>query len=103
MNPDIHVGDIGTAMVFQVVDQSNNIVDLSSASAMQVILKAPSWSSGQAFTAVWSTNGTDGKMQYVSIASTFSEPGTWQAQVYFAIGGGAWKSDIVKFKVKANL
>lgn len=97
----IHVGDLGTAFEAELVDEGE-VLDLSSASVKQLIFLPP----GQAAVtkvAELTTDGTDGKMQYVTEADFLDTAGLWQWQPYVELPGGAWHGDIAEFRVYANL
>lgn len=102
MSAFVHVNDIGTALRFTVKNQDGDVFDLSGYSSIVIYLQTPS-ATVLTKTATLVTDGTDGKLQYVTLNGDISEAGTWRAQVKVEKGGGSWKSEVVKFKVKANL
>lgn len=98
----VHMNDIGTQFIAQVVDQDNNIVDISTASQLQMIFKKPSGIK-VAQSGVLYTNGTDGKMEYITQANDLNEHGLWKLQGYVVNPSGAWYSDQFTFPVARNL
>jgi len=100
----IQTENIGTALRFTVKDLDGATVDLSSADALQVILQKPDGTK-LTKTASLYTDGTDGIIQYLTQAGDMDndDAGTWRAQVFVSIGSAEWYSEVVKFKVKANL
>lgn len=98
----VHVNDIGTALRFTVKNQDGDVFNLSGYSSIIVYLQTPG-GTVLTKTAALTTDGTDGKLEYVTLDGDISEPGTWRAQVKVEKGGGSWKSEVIKFKVKANL
>lgn len=98
---EIHVGDIGT--VFEVtVHDCDVVVDISAASTMEIVFKKPD-KTIVTKVAVHTTDGLDGKMQYVTILDDLDLKGTWSIQARVTLPTGTWRSEISKFKVYANL
>jgi hypothetical protein len=98
---EIHKGDIGTQFTVTVQD-GTTVVDISTASTKQLIFKKPG---GTILTKSTSfvTDGTDGKMQYVSVDGDLSDDGVWKMQGKVIIGGNTFSTDITSFKVYRNL
>ena len=98
---EIHKGDIGTQFTVTVQD-GTTVVDISTASTKQLIFKKPG---GTILTKSTSfvTEGTDGKMQYVSVDGDLSDDGVWKMQGKVIIGGNTFSTDITSFKVYRNL
>lgn len=99
---EIHVGDIGTVIIFTITDQDGAIVDVSTASTKQVFLRRPS-GSVLTKTASFTTNGTDGKIQYTTISGDINMAGNWYAQAYVVTAAGSWKSDSSTIIVYGNI
>jgi hypothetical protein len=102
---EVHYNDIGTVFLITVndcVSGTSVALDLSTASSLQVILKSPSGVS-YTKTASFYTNGTDGKIVYVTINNDLNEVGTWSIQAKITIPTGTFRSDIGTFKVYENL
>lgn len=100
---EMHVGDIGTVIEVIVTDKtSGEIVNIESATTMQIIFKKPDETTVTK-TAAHSTDGTDGKMFYTTIADDVDQDGHWKYQGYVVMPGGSWKSDVLKFYVFPNL
>ena len=100
--PEVHVDDIGTHFEISL-KECDEILDVSSASAKQIIFKKPSGTI-LTKTAVFKTDGTDGIVKYVSIADDLDESGRWkmQAKITFPTGD-SWSSEVTSFKVYTNL
>ena len=98
---EIHKGDIVTQFTVTVQD-GTTVVDISTASTKQLIFKKPG---GTILTKSTSfvTDGTDGKMQYVSLDVDLSDDGVWKMQGKVIIGGNTFSTDITSFKVYRNL
>lgn len=99
----IFVGDIGTVFKFTVKDEEDSVVDLSSASLLQITFKKPLNGGNLVKTATLFTDGTDGICKYTTIAGDIDIAGEWQAQVYVVVGSQSLHSTIQTFSVKANL
>lgn len=102
MSCGIHQNDIGTTLLVTICDCSNNAIDISSADTKQIILKKPSGST-LTKTAVFTTDGSDGKIQYVIESGDVDEVGTWKIQGKVVIGSYEWHSNFESFKVYRNL
>ncbi len=97
-----HVGDVGTAFQATVYDRGA-VVDLSGYSTLEIIFRAPD-GTVTTQTATLVTNGTDGKMQYVTQAvDDLDQAGPWRAQGYIAKADGAWHTSTLAFTVEDNL
>lgn len=103
---EIHLGDIGT--IFRVTlydkacDGTSAVLDISGATTLEMIFKAPSGAKTTQ-TATLTGDGTDGQLEYVTVADDLDEVGEWKIQVYVVFPSGSWRSDIGKFTVYANL
>ena len=98
---EIHLNDIGTQFLLTVKDGSS-AVDISSATTKQVIIQKPSGDKITANTA-FSSDGTDGKMYYNTVAGNLDEAGTYKIQGKVIISDGTFFTDITTFKVYRNL
>lgn len=99
---EMHVGDIGVAFRVTVKNQDDEVVDLSSASSLQINFKQPDGTLLEK-TATLYTDGTDGIMQYVSVSGFLNQAGKWQIQGFVEVSGGSWYTDITTFNVSSNL
>ena len=98
---EIHKEDIGTIFRLTVKD-SDVVVDISSQTLMQIKLR-PKDGATKTKTAVFTTDGTDGKMQYVTIAGDLHCTDEWELQSRVTLSDGDWNSNIATFRVYANL
>ena len=98
---EIHQNDVGTQFLVTVKDGSS-AVNISSATTKQLIIKKPS---GTKLTkaAAYSTDGTDGKIYYNTVADDLDEAGTYKLQGKVIISDGTFYTDITTFKVYRNL
>ena len=98
---EIHLNDIGTK--FQVtVKDGDDAVDISSASTKSLIFKKPSGTK-MIKTAAFTSDGSDGKIDYTVILNDLDEVGTYQLQGNVVISDGTFYTDIQTFKVHRNL
>lgn len=98
---EIHLNDIGTK--FQVtVKDGDSVVNISSASTKSLIFKKPSGTK-MTKTAAFTSDGSDGKIDYTVIADDLDEVGTYQLQGNVVISDGTFYTDIQTFKVHRNL
>ena len=99
---DIHKGDIGTRFKCKIVDQDKNIVDLSGASVREILFKKPDTTT-MAKVAALSGDGTDGYIEYISVADDLNVVGDWKIQAYVKTPEGEWSTDLEVFKVNTNI
>ena len=93
----VFVNDIGT--VFRTTVKEDGVAaDISAATTKTIIFQPPSGISVTQ-TAVLYTDGTDGIMQYVSVADDLNVGGTWKLQGYVALPTWQGHGDQVEFKV----
>jgi len=73
---EMHVGDWGTVLTLTIKNQSDAIVDISTATAKSIIFKRPD---GSTFTkaAAFVTDGSDGKITYTLADGDLDQPGFW--------------------------
>ncbi len=98
---EVHLNDIGTLFRLELTD-GDIAVDISGATTKQIKLKKPD---GTVLTkaAVFSTDGTDGKMFYQTISGDIDETGEWLIQGYVVLGTGTWNTSVHAFRVFENL
>ena len=110
--PALHVGDVGTIVRATVVEKVwdpvlqywvDTPVDISNATVMELGFILPS-GKVRIRPAVHTTDGADGKVQYVTQAGDLSEVGTptkpWRVQAYVEQPGKKHTTDTRKFVVK---
>lgn len=97
MASKIHVGDIGT--VFRLtITEDGAAVDVSLATTKQIKFLAPNGTL-LTKTATFTTDGTDGQIEYATVADDLSLPGKWQIQAHVAISGWDGHSEALTFTV----
>jgi hypothetical protein len=93
--PEIHVGDVGIALIVVVVDETGTVVNISTASTLTILLLPPGNSPTNPLLtkpAMLDTNGVDGAMRYTTQAGDLSVAGTWQIQGQVVIGSAMWST-----------
>ncbi len=98
---EIHLNDLGTALRILVKDGTAT-VDISGASTKNIILKKPS-GVVMTKTADFTTDGTDGKLEYITATADINEWGPWKIQANIITASTNFKSDIGEFTVYVNL
>ena len=97
----VHLGDIGTVIQL-ILTRDGAVFDISAASVKQLRLSDAS-ESLRVKNAAFTSNGTDGKLQYTTIAGDLDCLGTVRVQAYVVLPTGSWSSDQVAFTVDGNL
>ena len=98
---DIRQYDIGSTFELTVTDDGITL-DLSSSSVKQIKFGKPDGVT-ETQTAAFASDGTDGKIKYVTLLDDLDVVGQWKLQAYVEMGGGKWHSTIGYFNVIANL
>jgi hypothetical protein len=97
---EIHLNDIGTVFTITLIDGTST-VGISTATTKTIIFGKPDGTSvSQAGT--FTTDGTDGKMFYVTVDGDLDQCGWWKIQALIT-DSGTWKSDIGNFEVHKNI
>lgn len=102
MAAELHVGDVGTNIQSLILDQAEDIVDLSGATVKRYLLYKPDKTVVE-LDCVLVTNGTDGLMKFVTVANTLDQAGFYSLQGYIEVSTNKWHTDIIKFRVFPNL
>ena len=102
MSCGIHQNDIGTTLQVTIVNCNSVAVDISSADALQIVLKKPG-GTAVTKTASFYTDGSDGIITYTIVSGDLDEVGTWKLQAVVTIGTNVWHSEFESFRVYRNL
>lgn len=102
MAAEIHVGDIGTAFKATILNEADEVVDVSTVTTKQLIFRKPDGTL-LTKTATFDTDGTDGVIKYTSASGDLDVKGQWKMQGYVVFPGGSWKTSIHDFEVVCNL
>lgn len=101
MSCEIHVDDIGTTFILTVKDDGV-VVDISGATTLEVVIRKPN-SVSYSKTGLLYTDGTDGKIKYVSISGDLDQVGLHKIQAVVTIGSAVYHSSVSDFKVYKNI
>ena len=101
MASQIHEGDIGTKLLITVTDDGQ-VVDISSATSLSIFIKKPD---GTILTrvGVLETDGTDGKMYYITVSGDLDKAGSYKIQGQVVLPSGSYYTSTATFKVHCNL
>ncbi len=102
MAANVTVNDVGTNFIGTVYDEQSQVQDISESYSMQMVFRRPDGTSITK-TAVFLTDGTDGKMKCTTVIGDINQIGRWQVQGVVTNSNGVFYSDISKFKVSGNL
>jgi hypothetical protein len=102
----IQVGDIGTIIRVTIQDLQKDgttpALDVSTATTQQFIFAKPSGAT-LTVTSTFTTDGTDGNVQYTTVSGDINESGNWRLQVKLIFPTGTWHTDIGTFRVHDNI
>lgn len=98
---EIHLNDVGTILEITLYD-NGSVVDISSATTKQFLFRKPD-EVVLTKTAVFTTNGTDGKLRYTTQSGDIDTEGYWEFQAYIVTPSGSWSSEVVSFAVLPNI
>lgn len=101
-NDTIHVGDVGVTLRATLVDPNDVVINLSTTTSKTIVLRKPNGSL-LTKTAGFTTDGTDGQIEYVTIAGDLDGSGEWRIQGHVAFVTGDFHSDVEIFTVLGNL
>lgn len=89
-------------IIIYAVRQQGVIVDISSASGLKLVIGKPS-GNYIAVTGALYTDGTDGKISYVTVAGDLDEAGPYKVQAFFTLGAYTGYTAQVKMYVEENV
>ena len=101
MASEVHLNDVGTAFEVTIKDGSD-AVDVSAATTKEIIFRSPAGVK-KVKAASFKTDGTDGIIQYTTVADDLDEEGRWGIQGHIVLGSGDWNTDLDEFLVHRNL
>lgn len=102
MSAGPHIGDT-IGFQYQAVDQSGNVIDVSTSTSMTLKFTRPDKSTF-IVSLSFLTNGKDGWMQYNSTNTDLNVAGLWEDQVTVNFPNNqGWHSDTFSFRVFPNL
>ncbi len=98
---EIHKGDIGTVFEVEILEKGVTL-DISLATVKEIKFRKPDRSS-VTMTGVFVTDGTDGLIQYTTVADDLDQTDDWEIQGFVRDAVGEWHSEKGEFKVYGNI
>lgn len=100
--PQHSIGDYGTPFIFTLVDADTDAaIDVSSGTSLEAIFRKPDGTI-VVKTASFVTDGTDGRIQYVTVSGDLDQAGRWRRWAKLTISGGPKTSTVRAFDVRDN-
>ena len=97
-----HINDVGSIIKLRVLDSIGQPIDLSVSTSPEIWFKKPNGAYVKE-AASFTTDGSDGYVQYTFDADDLTVPGLWQAQAIINMPGGVLHSSYYKFMIEKNL
>ena len=94
----LHENDIGAVIELTVKEPDGSVKDISSATTKQLKFTKSS-GVGMNKDAVFTTDGTDGKIRYTTVDGDLTPPGTWFCRAYLVLNGWTGHTSRVAFDV----
>ena len=98
----VQAGSIGTVIEFQVLGQDGAPLDISNAVSKKLIFKRPNGTTVEK-PAVFTSDGSDGRLQVVSVENDLEPYGAWQIQAAITRPGLNGRSEVERFGIDRNL
>lgn len=102
MAAEIHVGTVGLILRATIKDQDGSAVSVADATTKQIRLEKPD-GTDSAKPAAFHTDGTDGVIQYTTVAGDLDVAGAWKAQAYVETATRIIPTGPHTFTVKGNI
>lgn len=100
---NVQVGTIGLIIELDIKRKNNSIVDISSATVKSIIIQKPDGTSSSSV-AVFSTDGSDGKIKYTTSGSSeIDQAGDYKIQAYIKTASLETYTSTTGFTANANL
>lgn len=100
-NEKAHVGDTGTRFTLIVVDDDNVAIDISSATTKQILFRKPDGTI-LTKTAIFTTDGSDGSVYYITLAGDLDVTGDWNYRAKVVTTETTHESSTCDLKVYAK-
>lgn len=102
MSEEIHVGD--TTPFILTIREKGVAIDIANASVKDIYFDDPDHNNNRMVrAAVFNSDGTDGKLKYVTVKEDLKTSGRWRIQAYIVTPQGSWHTEVKIFKVERNL
>lgn len=96
---EAYVGDVGTILRAEFRDRDESVVDISAASTKEIWLRKPDDTTVKK-SGSFTTDGTDGKLEYAIESGVLDAAGVWKYCGFIALAGGnQWRSSEIEFRV----
>ena len=96
---DVFKNDVGTVLEATILDSAGAVIDVSTATTKTLKLVKPSGAVLNK-TATFTTDGSDGKIRYATIANDLDSVGTWRIQAYIELGASnKFHTSVTTFEV----
>ena len=100
---EVHEFNIGTRFIFTVFDQDKVVIDISTATTMEVLFQRPDRTTF-AKVAIFTGDGTDGRLEYVSEVNDLTPAGDWFIQARVAnLPSSDFRSEVLPLKIHGNI
>jgi hypothetical protein len=98
----LQVGIVGAQLEVEVLQNCTTALSILTATTKEITVKRPD---GTSFTrsALFTTDGSDGLIYFLTIAGDISLAGTYYIQAYLELPGWQGNSDIQEFEAQDNL
>jgi hypothetical protein len=97
----VHVADVGTVIELTIVDNDEDVVNVSSATVMEFLFSCGNVTVQK--DAEFTTDGSDGKLSYKILVADDFTAGRWNVQARVEMPAGIWYSSVEAFEVEGNL
>jgi hypothetical protein len=100
---EARINDVGTRFVIQLKRTDGSILDVSEATEKYIVFRKPNSAAGILKAASFTTDGKDGKIQYITGSGDIDKLGYWQIQALVKFGSATWRSSTGKFVVYESI
>lgn len=98
----IYVGQVGLVFQRTIKDPNGQVVNLQAYSTLELLFRDPD-GVDRVKPAAFSTDGTDGRLQYTTVDGDLDRAGTWRIQAHVASATEDHYTEVGTFRVEANL
>ena len=98
----VFIGDTGTNIILTIKNQDDTVIDVSTATTHEIKMRRAAGTKVTK-TSSFTTDGTDGKIQFTSLATDFSVRGVYKFQAHIVDGGADYHTTIYEQEVFETL
>lgn len=102
LTDDVFEGDVGTNFQMTLKD-AGVILDVSGATETKFIFSRGPGGTPLVVDVEFVTDGTDGKLDYDTVAGDINNAGVWSWQAKVVSVASTWYSEVVRFRVQETL